>query len=769
MNKIVFLYRCVLILFSVGVMAQTGDVKGFVYDDSSGEPIIFTNVVLEGTTFGATTDINGYYSISKVTPGEYILVCSYIGFETAKVPITVAANQITDQKLFLKEGGIMMDVVEVSAAKEETKTETQVSAIKVTPKQINKIPAVGGAPDLAQYLQVLPGVVFTGDQGGQLYVRGGAPIQTKVLLDGLRVYNPFHSIGLFSVFETDLIKNVDVLTGGFSADYGGAISAVVDVRTKDGNKKELEGTVAVNPLMAKLVVEGPLKKMGENGNSISYVLAYKNSYLDRTSPVLYPYINPLEDESNPNGVQGLPYNFNDIYGKLSFNSKSGNKLSLFAYDFRDNTNFDTQYAWKANGGGGNAIIVPSGSSFLIDAKFAYSSYEVDLAGTALDDKTSGVGGFNLIVDLNYFLPKGKMVYGIDIAGFNTDFSFLDNSGISRNERQNTTEIAAYVVYKANFGKLVFEPSIRAVNYASLNNFQLEPRIGMKYNLSDRIRLKLAAGRYTQNLLSTKSDRDVVALFTGFLSAPEGDLEDYEGNEVNSNIQISNHAIAGIEVDVTKKININVEGYYKTFDQLINLNRNQVFPEDPQWIVEEGEAYGVDFLAKYDYKRLFVWGVYSLGFVTRTGPDGQGGIATYPPHFDRRHNMNFLASYQVGKERDWELSARWNMGSGFPFTQTQGFYEEIDFTAGLNTDFTTTNGNLSIIYDDELNGGRLPFYHRMDVSVKKKFALGADMMLDVVASVTNVYNRENIFYFDRIDYSRVNQLPILPSLGLTLKF
>src|SRR5690606_36905776 len=99
------------------------------------------------------------------------------------------------------------------------KTEVKMSVTKVTPKEIKSMPSIGGDPDLAQYLQVLPGVTFTGDQGGQLYIRGGSPIQNKVLLDGMIIYNPFHSIGLFSVFDTDIMRNADVYTGGFKDEY----------------------------------------------------------------------------------------------------------------------------------------------------------------------------------------------------------------------------------------------------------------------------------------------------------------------------------------------------------------------------------------------------------------------------------------------------------------------------------------------------------------------------------------------------------------------
>ncbi|MFK7904017.1 MAG: carboxypeptidase-like regulatory domain-containing protein, partial [Chitinophagales bacterium] len=216
------IFTLFMVLMSLPFLqAQTeqGIIRGFVYEEDSGEPMIFTNVFLEGTTYGAATDINGFFSINKVPPGTYMLLSTGIGYDTTKVEVTLKANQILNEKLFVGKNDIVLDVIEVGAAKQEARTEVRTSVIKITPKQINKIPAVGGEPDLAQYLQMLPGVVFTGDQGGQLYIRGGSQIQTRVLLDGITVYNPFHSIGLFSVFETDLIRNVEVMTGGFNAEY----------------------------------------------------------------------------------------------------------------------------------------------------------------------------------------------------------------------------------------------------------------------------------------------------------------------------------------------------------------------------------------------------------------------------------------------------------------------------------------------------------------------------------------------------------------------
>ena len=203
---------------------------------------------------------------------------------------------------------------------------------------------------------------------------------------------------------------------------------------------------------------------------------------------------------------------------------------------------------------------------------------------------------------------------------------------------------------------------------------------------------------------------------------------------------------------------------KKYNQLININRNKLNVLDPDYITESGEAYGIDFLVKYNTKNLYLYGTYSLGFVNR-----DDGEQVYPTIFDRRHNVNMLATYNFGDEGKWEASARWNMGSGFPFTQTQGFYENEQFDQGTSTQFLSNNPSLGIIYSDDRNGGRLPYFHRMDISLKRTFEFSKYTKLQAIASVTNAYNRNNIFYVDRVTTERVDQLPILPSMSLIFSF
>lgn len=763
------------ILLGYTAKAQTSEaaVRGFVYEASSGEPVIFSNVYLEGTSHGGSTDINGYYSITKVPAGEYTLLVTFLGYDTIRQKIVLKPGDVQNQKFNLKESSVSLETVNITAEKIESRTETKTSVISITPKTLNKIPSIGGQSDLAQYLQVVPGVVFTGDQGGQLYIRGGSPIQNKVLLDGMIVYNPFHSIGLFSVFDTDMIRNAEVFTGGFSADYGGRISSIMDITTRDGNKNRIGGKVGASTFGAKVLLEGPISRTKEeNGSSSSFIFSVKNSYLEQTSQSLYNYV----DED------GLPFNFLDLYGKLSINSANGSKINFFGFSFDDKVNNYkslSDFGWNSVGGGSNFLIIPGKSPVLIEGNLAYSSYTATLSEASSPDRSSSINGFNMGFHFTYFLGKDLVKYGIELLGFKTEFDFTNGVGRNINQTENTTELAAYVRYKGNFGKLLFEPSFRMQWYASLSNISPEPRLSMKYLVNDWFRIKLATGMYSQNLIAANSDRDVVNLFYGFLSGPDNLPNRFNGEEVTHKLQKANHYIFGTEIDLSRRINLNVEGYLKDFKQLTNLNRNKLFNESTapantpdiykkDFIIEKGKAYGGDVALKYEDKNWYIWSVYSLGFVTKEYEESPGELISYRPHYDRRHNVNLLISYTAGDRRQWEFSGRWNYGSGFPFTQVQGYYEYLNFNQGVNTDYVNANGDLGILYGD-LNEGELPSYHRLDFDVKRRFFFSERTELEINVSVTNLYNRENVFYVDQITSDVIRQLPLMPSFGMTLSF
>ena len=749
-------------------------VKGFLRSKDTGEPVMFASVSLEGTSFGVISDIEGFYSLSRIPAGSYTLVVSSMEFEGVSEKVELIDGKILSRNFLLAENVIQLGSAEVNADREEQTTRVNMSVETIRPSDLKKIPSFGGQPDLVQALQVLPGFISTGDQGGQLYIRGGSPIQNKVLLDGMIIYNAFHSIGLFSVFDSDVIANADVYTGGFGAKFGGRISSIMDIKTRDGNKLKTEGRVGASPFGAKLTIEGPLKKLNESGAGISYILSLKHSYLEQTSKVLYDYIN--------NDGEGLPFNFTDAYGKISFGSGNGSKLSLFGFNFNDMVSYQSlsELRWNNYGAGGNFTIVPSGSAILMSGHFAASDYEIRLREDELPDRFSSVNGFNFGLDFKYVLGEDAVEYGLEVVGMQTVFETFNAIGVQIGQDENTTEFAGYVDYRMNRGDWIINPSMRMQYFSSLARFRPEPRIGIKYKASERLRLKLAAGLYSQNVISSNSDRDVVNLFYGFLSGPQNlqrNLLTSSGavREINHSLQTAEHVISGFEFDLTERLNLNVEGYFKNFSQLTNANRNKLFEDNAQnkeipealrkdFIVETGIAYGADVVLKYEERSSYVWLVYGYGNVDRWD-----GIRWYDPVFDRRHNVNLVVSQGIGRDQDWEVSARWNLGSGLPFTQTQGFYQPPSVVDGISTDYVVANNSELGIQFAPLNEGRLPAYHRLDLSVRREFKFSNGQTVDFSAGATNVYSRENVFYVNRITGDRVNQLPFLPSISLDWRF
>ncbi len=738
---------------------QNAVIRGNVLDKNSGEPIPFANVYIEGSGKGGTTDLEGFYSLNKLDAGQYTIVATFIGYDTSFVEVKVGANTIKNVSIYLAESTIKIETVNISAARQTDRTEVKVSKISVTPRLIKALPSVGGESDIVQYLQVIPGIISTGDQGGQLYIRGGSPVQNKILLDGLTIYNPFHSIGFFSVFETDLIRNVDVFTGGFGAEYGGRISAIVDIKTKDGDKVHTGGYASISPFAAKAVIEGPISKFEMGKGSSSFIISAKKSLIDQTGKTLYPY-------AAKNDSVGLPFSFQDFYSKLSFRTANGSNFNIFGFNFADQFNDPglAKIVWDNLGIGSNFHLIPANSDVILSGSFGYTNYDLGFASGEDGDRRSAIKDFGAKLDFTFFGNDTEFSYGIDLNSITTDFDFTNPFKQLLKQRQSTTEIGGYFKYRRVFGDLVIEPSLRLVYYASQSFFSPEPRLGIKYNLGDNIRLKFAGGLYTQNILSTSNERDVVNLFNGFLSGPTEQVLGLDGQPLENKIQTSQHLIGGIEVDVNPRLQVNLEGYLKKYPRLISINRNKLIHTDPNYIEEEGTAYGVDVSAKYETPKIYFWMTYSYGFVNRF--DGE---QTYATIFDRRHNINLLATYNLDEDATWQLSARWNFGSGFPFTKTQGFYNQNTFPIG-DTPYQTYNPeDIGILFSETRNDGRLPYYHRLDLSVTKKIKFSKYFGLEIIGSVTNAYNRNNIFYFDRVRYKRVDQLPIIPSVSVKVTF
>ena len=746
----------------------TGKVRGFVYDAKTDQPVPFASVSIEGSRIATQSSEQGLFVLNDVPPGDAVVVVQLIGYAKQSKAVSVRAGRITDVRFDVKEDQTILNDIQVSAERQERETQVLTSVVTLTPKRITQFSA-GGDADLIRAIQVLPGVVTTGDQGGQLYIRGGAPIQNLVQLDQMIIYNPFHSIGFYSVFDADIIQTADVYTAGFNADYGGRTSSVMDIRTRAGNTKRFAGKVNASTFSAKLLLEGPLfKKEGAERASTSFLVSAKTSYLDRTDDWFYPYVDTE--------FGGLPFSFTDFYGKISNSSTNGSNVNAFGFSFADEVNIDAQnsVAWNSYGAGFDFRAIPSGSAMILEGNLAYSSYDINsIQGDGLP-RASSINGFNGGLNFTYFLRENdEFKYGFQAIGYQTNYSFTNSLGSTIGQTENNSELAGFLRYKWDAGRLLVEPGVHLHYYGALSEFSIEPRLGMKYTISERIRLKGAFGMYSQNLVAATSDRDVVNLFYGFLSSPEDVPSEYSENKLQTAI----HYVLGAEFELNRSLDLSVEGYIKDFPQITNLNRNKLYDSDDftkpeelrtDFIVEEGLARGVDVLLKGEWGPVYLWVAYSYTVVTRND-----GVREYAPHFDRRHNLNLLGTYAWGEKKEWELTVRYNFGSGFPFTPTRGFAPGQTFNDPkgdplVSYDYTVENGDLKVLYGD-LNSARLPNYHRTDFSLNRTWMMAKNQKFEATFSVTNLLNRQNIFYFDRVDFKRINQLPILPSIALAYSF
>ena len=455
-------------------------------------------------------------------------------------------------------------------------------------------------------------------------------------------------------------------------------------------------------------------------------------------------------------------------------STNGSKLNIFGFNFDDKVDYRdiATYKWKNYGVGTNFLLSLGKVPINIEGTIAYSNY-----GIKLDDKlkdgvdSSTLSGFTADINFSYYFGKSVFKIGAALIGYRTTYSFFPTPYNKIFTSDNTSDIGIYLKYKYNYrNKLLIEPSFRLQYYASMGVAYPEPRLSIKYNITQKIRLKFAAGLYSQNYVAATSDRDVVNLFYGFLSSPSDLPKTFDGETVKNNLQKAQHIVFGFEIDLIPYTTINIEGYFKNFSLLTSLNRykiyddNEVYASKPEmlrkdYIFEKGRAYGGDFTAKFEYKGFYLWFVYSLGWVTRFD-----GVVNYSPHFDRRHNINLVASYACGKRKSWQFDLRWNFGSGFPYTQNQGYYPQYIPSDGIGDDYVSANENISFFLAD-LNAARLPSYHRLDLNIKKKFFIGEHNVIELNVGATNLYNQKNIFYVNRISNAIIYQLPILYSFGL----
>ena len=760
----------VLLLWSHNMNGQDNTIKGFIFDAETRQPVPMVNVVVEPSGKGTLTNEEGYFLISRLSEGEILLKVFCIGFDTAAEKLTLKKNSTVIRNLYLTPSAYQLHEVSVSTTREKVARQ-KVSEIRMVPAQIALTPSFGGIPDIIQHIQALPGVITRGDIGGQVYIRGGTPVQTKVLLDEAVIYNPVHSIGLFSVFDNDYLRNVNFYTGGYDAEFGGCLSSVIDISTKTPNPARWSGKLDVSTIASKLLLEGPiLRDTTSEKVSLSALLSIKTSYFEQAAEWFYPYLD-----------RELPFFFRDIYGKVTAQLGKGFSASISGYGFKDKvsetSSFKT-YAWDSKGFSVNLMTMPAEVPILMKIYIAGSAYEMTLEEPNYDNRFSEVSSLSVGMKFFRYMERHNFKYGFDFTDLRTNYKYFTNDYNKFEQGENSGELSGYFHYEGNYGWVIAEAGFRGTYFTSLMKFSPEPRIAVRFLVTENIALKAAAGMYAQNLIGASSDKDIVNFFQGYLSAPV-DMVSESGEDPNDfYLQKASHFIAGAEYDFRGILFFDLEAYYKNYTQLINFNKNKLFnkkdnPGAPSYmsgtfISETGFAEGLEFSVKFTKSFCNLELNYSLAVVKRRYLDPLGETVEYYPQYDRRHNLNISGMYVFGKNRSWMLTARWNYGSGFPFTPSAGYYEGLQFDENGKYNYLTQNGEMNILYG-EYNSKRLPAYQRLDLAIKKTFTFRNRTVLETEFNVINAYNYDNIFYVNRNTNETAYQLPILPGLRISYAF
>lgn len=708
-----------------------GKLRGFISDTTNGERIGYANVFIKGTTIGAPSNSEGYYFIPEIPAGPQTVVYSFIGYDQKEIILDIQAGKTLQFDVQLNPSSVQLQELNVVGEMEVRPNETDLGIQKITAREIEMQP-VGAEADIFRVIQAAPGVSSTGDVTSKYYVRGGGGDQNMILLNGAPIYNPFHALGIFSVIDPEMISILEFHKGGFESEYGGRLSSILDIETRDGNKKEYQATGNASLLAGRVSVEGPIPYG-------SFLVTGRKSYY---SEILKKYLND----------NGAPFDFYDVSFKVNYGNPDidpDGKFVVHGFLSGDDVKYDDpqiedfSVSNKIFGLNWNKVWSnPLFSEFVL----AYSGYSAEVDPKLGNSKPRNNQVDDITANLNFtymYDSKDEFRFGLQNRFLTTKLSLTNLYNVESNYDKSGWEMAVYSNYKfLRWDYVGFDIGARAIlsGLSEKRPFLIEPRMKLTYRPVPFISLKAAYGSYSQEVATLTNENELISIFEPWIIIP-----DY----VNSGH--ANHYIAGMKIFFSEKMTFELEGYYKTLSNLIDVNNKKYNSNFGDYVNVDGEAYGIETLAKFQPDNMFISASYTLSWATKTR-DGE----EYYPRYDTRHSVNLLMGYDLGA--NWKVTSNWSMRSGMPFTPIVGFYDRAD----INIDPTAyINSFIANTYWGGRNSERLPYYHRLDISISKTTRIyKADVTFG--ASVLNVYNRKNIYYYDQETGERVNMLPVFPS-------
>ena len=766
-------------------------VTGRVKDQTNGEFLPFATVHVDGHhTIATVTNNDGYFTLYNVPTDKETLVFRYLGYETQRFYLSPDINV---QSLFveLQPAINVLDEVTVVAEREDVLKipERSIGIIQTTAAKIAELPALG-EKDLFRTFQLMPGISASNESSAGMYVRGGTPDQNLVLYDGFTVYHQEHLMGVFSAFNTNAIKDIQLHKGGFDAKHGGRLSSVMEIVGKTGNDKTFNAGGDIGFLGFNAFTEVPFKN--EKG---SFFVAGRRSF----QSFMYDKFTSAYSENNMSGGGNTRGRFNirnqqkpesyfyDLNAKLTYNFTKRDIVSLSFFngeDVLDNTregfgvsSMSGSLIDKTNWGNVGSSLKWSrnwDNRFYSNVLVSFSNYyslrdrqnntTMNSGSTAVmfdmnTDEHNNLWDYSLKLDNEYKINgKNKLEFGLNYSNYNIDYRYSQSDTFNIIDLQNKGNLlSVYVQDRLTLkDKLTIVPGGRLSYYDVTSRPYVEPRFQAFYEVTDRFKLKASTGYYYQF---------VNRIVREDISAGSRDiwlLSDNKGIPISSSV----HYVAGGSYE-TKDFLFDVEAYYKKLNNLseYTLRFAPSFIDNAgyQEFFYTGKGYsrGIDFLVQKKYGRLTGWIGYTLGETRYNFPVFGDGY--YSANQDVTHEFKTVLTWKP--IRDLTLSTSWIYATGKPFTEPIGAYATT----------TPNSGRMNFIIVDQKNNARYPDYHRLDFLAKYDLSFIKGVKSSISVSLFNVYDRVNVWYreysfsqLEGITETNINLLGFTPNVTFSIQ-
>jgi hypothetical protein len=761
-------------------------IRGFIKDERNAETIPYANIFFENTPLGTSSSEEGYYIITKIPDGNYKIKVMMMGYGQQEKSIQISGGVTATIDFYLKEEAIQGETIVKTAESERFAYEIEASKLRISRQEIEAVPAFIES-DLFRSIQMLPGVVTQSDFSSALYIRGGNPSENLILLDDVRIYNPYHLGGVFSTFNTDAIKDVDIYLGGFSSSYGNACSSVISVTNKDGNSKEFEGNGTISLLSSKLTLEGPIPRG-------SFLLSARRTYFDFLYNTFF----------SKNSQDMVPYYFYDYHTKINFALSPSSKITLSGFYGDDILNSEEEVKKYDNISQSDKIVGKDktdirfgnfcykikwqyilGSKLFSEFILSKSRFRAKFEGDYVDDDENLnandiINDYSLNSNLTYFIS------GNHELKFGLDYQYYIFKMLLHVSDVTLTDYSRYANFYSTYiqdnwkvtEQLSIQSGLRFTYYNLGKYFRLDPRLSVRYRLRPNINLKASVGLFHQYFYTfNPEDIDFLNLIRLI------DLW-FPIDQRYKPIRAI-HYIAACEYLISDRYMFSLEGYYKNYNHLLDLNEIGDKGQNDDFLRGWGNAMGIEFLLRKQKGMFTGWIAYAFSKTQKTieiprpsyflkDINSQKEYKTYYPNYDRRHSLTLVTNYNPNDK--WKLGMRYTYCSGLPETPTIGWKKEYQLG-----DYSNDVSGEIVPVRAAKNSYRLPPYVRLDISIMRNYQY-KKWSLQPYLQIINVTNHKNIFLYnydlDRRDdegnllpprRQGVTMFPLIPTFGVNIKF